>query len=96
MIFFTAGRGSVGTVPYYVAFTLFRVANCGTGPVETTRLHLAYCLHLIIVTCVTKTHTTKQECGVLFTTISFSHPKHNQLTLATSGQPKVGHKWPCL
>jgi hypothetical protein len=26
----------------------------------------------------------------------FSHPKHNQLTPATSGQPKVGRKWPCL
>jgi|SRR5882762_2193667 len=46
--------------------------------------------------CMTKTHTTKQECGTHFTTMSFSHPKHNQLTLAMSGQPKVGCEWPCL
>jgi len=46
-----------------------------------------------------ETHTTKQECGAThFTWYIFLQNIINCMnqSLAMSGEPKVGHKWPCL
>jgi hypothetical protein len=58
--------------------------------------------NLTIATCMTKTHTTKQECGAAHFT-DFSQYIYFQniincmnQSLAMSGQPKVECKWPCL